>query len=132
MDTPAHPFVLLVDDDKLFGGIISRRFGAESVRMVHVTSGQDALRILQQEDKPDLLLLDLQLAGMEGFELLEKIRAEPAISKLPVVVLSNFNDPADVERGKTLGVLRHIQKVTLTPREVVDMAREVLGGGKGQ
>jgi len=68
------------------------------------------------------------LPGMSGYDLLEKIRNEPATAKLPVIVLSNFTEPEDLERSKALGVLRHIQKVSLTPAEIVDAVRGALKG----
>lgn len=120
------PLILMVEDDKLLGTVVAQKFGLESFRVIRAVSGADALRMLQVE-KPDLLLLDLHLPDMNGLDLLEQIRAVPATEKLRVIVLSNYNDPADIERGKKLGVLRHVQKMTLTPAEVVDMVREVLG-----
>lgn len=116
----------MVEDDQLFGDIITRRFIAESLQVKRVASGEEALRVLQSERKPDLLLLDIHLSNMDGFEFLEKLRSSPVTEKLPVIVLSNFNDPKDLERSKSLGVLQHIQKVSLTPAEVVDVVRKAL------
>lgn len=126
MDQRPGPLILMVEDDQLLASIIMRRFSAESLRVERASSGEEAMQILQKEGKPDLLLLDIRLPGMNGFDFLEKIRSSPATEKLPVIVLSNFNEPEDIERSKQLGVLQHIQKVSLTPAEVVDVVRKAL------
>jgi len=130
MDMAEGPLVLLVEDDPLLASIIARRFVAESLHVERAASGEEALQLLEKGQKPDLMLLDIHLPGMSGFDVLEKIRAAPNTSKLPVIVLSNFNGPEDVERSKSLGVLKHIQKVSLTPAEIVDVVREELNKGR--
>jgi CheY-like chemotaxis protein len=128
MEDKAGPLILMVEDDQLLASIIGRRFIAESFRVEHAASGEEALRLLQAENaaKPDLLLLDIHLTGMSGFEFLEQVRSSPITVKLPVIVLSNFNEPADLERSKQLGVLQHIQKVSLEPAEVVEVVRNAI------
>lgn len=118
--------MLLVDDDQLLSSIIARRFAAESFLVEQAGSAEEALQMLQKEGKPDLLLLDIHLPGMNGFDFLEKLRATPGMEHLPVIVLSNFVDPEDVERSKQFGVLQHIQKVSMTPAEVVETVKKTI------
>lgn len=120
------PLILMVEDDQLLSSIVAQKFVKESLQVERAASAEEAMQVLQQPRKPDLLLLDIHLPGENGFEFLEQIRAMPEFAKLPVIVLSNFNAAEDLQRGKELGVLRHVQKVTLTPAEIVDMVRDTL------
>jgi CheY-like chemotaxis protein len=126
LDEHHERLVLMVEDDLLLADIYEKRFVAESIQIAHARSAEEALEQLERGPKPDLVLLDLHLAGMSGFEFLEKIRNDPPTAKLPVIVLSNFSDPEDLEKTKEYGVLRHIQKVSLTPAELVETVREEL------
>jgi two-component system OmpR family response regulator len=123
-----HPLILIVDDDKFLAGIVEQKLVLEKFQVERADTADEATRLLQQGKRPDLVLLDIQLPGKSGLDMLEELRGKPEFYKLPVIVLSNFNQPEDVERGKKLGVLRHIQKVTLTPSEVVDVVRSALAG----
>lgn len=126
MMNAVDPCILLVDDDQLFAGIIAHKLKLESFKVEYVTSGEDALRKLQGDLRPDLMLLDIQMPGMNGFELLEKVRAIPAFAKLPVIIFSNFGDPNEREQSERLGVLRHVVKTSFTPQEVADLIHRCL------
>lgn len=116
----------MVDDDKFLAGIIEQKLILEKFQVERAANAGEAMQLLSQEKKPDLVLLDIQLAGENGLDFLEKIRAMPEFAKLPVIVLSNYTDDQVVERSKHLGVLRHIQKVTLTPSEVAEVVKTEL------
>lgn len=126
MAETTQPRILMIDDDKLFVDLMMRRFEREALPVEWVASAEEALKLLDQGMQPGLVLLDLHLPGMDGFEFLEKIRAMPQTAKLPVMVLSNFNDPEDLARTKSFGVLGHVQKVSLEPSELVAMVRKTL------
>lgn len=125
-ETP-KPLILMVEDDQLLSSIIAQRFVRESLRVERAATAEEAMKLLRQSEKPDLLLLDIRLPDMNGLDLLEQIRANPATAGLPVIVLSNFNAPEDLKRSKDLGVLQHIQKVSLTPAEIVEVVGKALG-----
>jgi CheY-like chemotaxis protein len=121
-----EPLILMVEDDKLLGTIFTQKFASNEMQFIRAASGEEALQLLGEGKKPDLVLLDIHLSGMDGYEFLKKIRDDPATAALPVIVFSNFNAPEDIAQSKALGALRHIQKVTLTPAEVIDVVREEL------
>jgi chemotaxis family two-component system response regulator Rcp1 len=83
--------------------------------------GQKALESLAQRDAPDLLLLDLNLPKIEGFELLTKIRSTPKLSAVPVVILTSSESPGDMQRTALLGAACYITK----PSGLGDFLREV-------
>ena len=84
-----------------------------------------------KEEKPDLVLLDLVLPEMDGFEVLDKIEKEPTLSKIPVIILSNLGEKEEIEKGFRMGAKDYLIKAHLTPGEIVDRIESVLNKGRG-
>ena len=121
--TPAHS-VLLIEDDQLLSDLLARKFAAEKIRMTYAPTGEIALDVLKNEEKrPSLILLDIRLPGIDGFEVLKLLKANPDLAKIPVIILSNFGQAEDIARGKNLGAEKFIVKVTLTLEQIVDVVR---------
>lgn len=116
------PRILLVEDDQMFGDILKKRFESNGATIVHMSNGKDALATLEKEPPFSVILLDVSLPDMDGFEILSRIRNVPAFTKIPVIIVSNFVKEKDVEWGKKLGVVRFIQKSSVMPGEVVELA----------
>ncbi len=70
-----------------------------------------------------MLLLDLILPGIDGFEVLSKIKEEPATASIPVVILSNLGQREDVERGLKLGAVDYLVKAHFTPNEIIEKVK---------
>jgi CheY-like chemotaxis protein len=87
--------------------------------------GEEALKRLETE-KPDLVLLDLILPGIDGFEVLAKIKQDPSLTSIPVIILSNLGQKEDVDRGLKLGATDYLIKAYFTPKEIVEKVRGVL------
>jgi CheY-like chemotaxis protein len=104
--------ILLVEDNPGDAQLVRMAFAEAlaSARVSVVTDGEAALARLREEGPPDLLLLDLNLPGLTGHEVLESIRADTALRRLPVVVLSSSDAEADVTRSYELGANSHIAK----------------------
>ena len=122
--------VLIIEDDSLLHGLIVDKVGQLGQRGVEVraaTSADDALSMVRQK-KPNLVLLDLVLPGMTGFEFLEKVRAEEAIKDTPVLIVSNLSDESDKSRAKNLGVVGYLVKANFSPGEILSVVEEVLEG----
>jgi CheY-like chemotaxis protein len=109
---------LLVDDDDndqlCFRRIIEEM--RADVNLLSATDGRGALNILMSNESvlrappPDLILVDLNMPGMDGFELLNALRASPATRSLPVVVLTTSSSPEDMRRSRELGAQTYIVK----------------------
>lgn len=121
--------VVWVEDDQFLNDIITRKLSMTKCLFFHANEGEEALRIIDKE-MPDIVMLDIVLSGMDGFEILRRIKSDPKTKHIPVILLSNLGQASDIEKGKNLGAARFVVKATVTPNEIVDQIREVLAQGK--
>lgn len=117
--------IMWVEDDKFLSDIIARKLSKEGAALVHASEGEEALRLIA-EQKPDILLLDILLSGMDGFEILKRVKSDPKTKDVPVMLLSNLGQKSDVDKGKKLGAARFLIKATVTLDEIVDEIKTVL------
>jgi len=73
-----------------------------------------------------LVLLDLILPGIDGFEVLTRMKQDPALSPVPVIILSNLGQKDDVERGMKLGAADYMVKAHFTPNEIIEKVKQIL------
>jgi len=119
------PTILLVEDDPFLSSVLRMKLEKELFKVVRAADGDEALNFLiEQEVKPDLILLDLILPKKNGFEVLETIRQDPLLEKLPVIIISNLGQPSDIERGKALGVIDYFIKARLSVEELVNKVKK--------
>jgi len=83
-----------------------------------------------KENKPDIVLLDLILPGIDGFEVLAKIKEDEELSNIPVIILSNLGQRDDVDRGIKLGATDFLIKAHFTPSEIVEKIEAVMKNKK--
>jgi DNA-binding response OmpR family regulator len=103
--TPDHawnPVILVVEDDPIIGELLKLRLEAARYRPHWVQSGEQALSVIH-EVQPSLVLLDLGLPRMDGFQVLTEIRRQAVFARTPVVVLTARHNVADVQRALKLG-----------------------------
>jgi DNA-binding response OmpR family regulator len=119
------PTVLLVEDDPFLSSILQLKLDKENFKTIRAADGEEALNLLTEGGiKPDAVLLDLILPKKNGFEVLETIRQDPTLEKLPVIIISNLGQPSDIERGKSLGVIDYFVKAKLSVDELVNKVKE--------
>jgi len=117
--------ILLVEDDPLITEIYTTKLKKEGFSVESVAQGQAALKKLK-EKKFDLLVLDIVLPQLTGFEILRKIRKDEKLKQLKVLILSNLGQKSDIEMAKELGVSRYLIKAHFTPSEVVEEIKKLL------
>ena len=117
--------ILVVEDDKFLRELIAQKLSKEGYKVFEAIDGEEGIKKIQKE-KPDLVLLDLILPGIDGFEVLSKMKKDSTISSIPVIILSNLGQKDDVERGLKLGAVDYLIKAHFTPGEIVDKVRDVL------
>ena len=96
--------------------------------LVTVRDGQEAISYLSEEPRPDLLLLDLKMPKMNGFDVLRWVRANPEMRNLPVVVFSSSDLPEDKERAKELGAREYFVKGSNWEEFVSELSKKFLQG----
>ncbi len=117
--------IMWVEDDKFLSDIIARKLGTLGCKLLHATDGEEALKTAEKE-LPDVILLDILLSGIDGFEILKRLKENPKTRAIPVIMLSNLGQKEDVEKGKKLGAVRFLVKAMVTLDEIVAEIKVVL------
>lgn len=125
---PAGPLkkILLVEDDEGLATVYSTRLEAEGFSVRHVPNGEDALSNAI-EYKPDLILLDVMMPKISGFDVLDILRNTPETTNVKIVMLTALNQEKDMERAKSLGVDDYLVKSQVVIADVVERIKFHLG-----
>ena len=121
--------IVWVEDDQLLSDIISRKLSQTKCILFRTEKGEEALKIID-EKMPDVIMLDIILPGMDGFEILRRIKSNPKINRIPVILLSNLSQASDIKKGKSLGAVKFMVKATVTPNDIIEQIKEVLNDVK--
>ena len=117
--------ILIIEDDKFLRELIARKLTNEDYEVSEAVDGEEGLKKIKDE-KPDLILLDLILPGIDGFEVLAKMKEDQSLSQIPVVILSNLGQRDEVEKGLNLGAVDFLIKAHFTPGEVIERIKYIL------
>lgn len=117
--------ILIVEDDKFLRELIFEKLSGEGYEVSKAADGEEGVKKINEES-PDLVLLDLILPGMDGFEVLSKVRGKKEIAQMPIIILSNLGQKEDIERGLTLGATDFMVKAHFTPNEIVDKVKSYI------
>ncbi len=118
--------VLVIEDDPSVAEMYRLRLEADGYDVVVGGDGEEGLQLAMSE-APDFIYLDLRLPKLDGFEVLERLRAAPATAQIPVIILSNYGDPETRERGLRLGALDFLVKADTTPGELAARVEDMTG-----
>jgi two-component system, OmpR family, phosphate regulon response regulator PhoB len=125
-----QPLVLMIDDDEIFADTVKHRLDAEGMRMMRAANGEDGLQMLPgmiaSGEKPDAILLDISMPGINGIEVLEKFHTGEVARGIPIALMSNFAREQDVEWAGKLGAVKTIDKTTVLPADIPDIIREMI------
>ncbi len=117
--------ILVVEDDKFLRELLIRKLEDEGFEVSMAVDGKEALRKIE-EGLPQLILLDLVLPGIDGFDILEQIKKDPRTGKIPVIILSNLGQREEVERGLELGAADYLIKAHFTPNDIIKRVKKLL------
>ncbi len=117
---------MIVDDDSFLLDMYSLKFSQSGFEVTAELGSEKALLKLEEGYKPDLMLLDVVMPGMNGFELLKKIEDEKLAPNAIKIILSNRGQTNDIEEGKKYGAKGYIVKANSTPAEVIEQVKEYL------
>lgn len=119
--------ILITEDDPLMARMYQKIFTFEGFEVVMAIDGQDGLDKIRAE-MPTLVLLDVMMPKLNGLQVLERLKADPATESIPVIMLTNLSSQQDAENALLKGAVKYIVKSEHDPKQVADMVKEVLAG----
>ena len=117
--------ILLVEDDINLRDIYSARFSAEGFEVATASNGEEALAVAVRE-KPDLIVLDVMMPKISGFDVLDILRSTPETAKTKVIMMTALSQDNDKAKGEALGANKYLIKSQVTLEDVVKAAHETL------
>ena len=121
---PIEATLLLVEDDPILQELYLDRFVSVGFHVIQATDGVQALELLQQHPEIALVLLDVMLPKVSGYDVLMKIRHTPETKDLPVIVVSALADVDDQARAMQLGATDYITKGEMLPGAVIEKIKQ--------
>lgn len=118
--------ILLIEDDEMIARMYQERFSRNGFEIILAFSGEEGLEKAEKE-KPDIILLDIMLPKMNGYEVLKALKGKETTVSIPVIILSSLGAlPELVEKSKALGVADVITKGDVPAKEVVLRVKSIL------
>lgn len=119
------PKVLIIDDDLTLNQMYEERLQMEGYQVLTARNGQEALEI-GQKAKPDLILLDIMMPGLDGFAVLEKFRQLSQTRKTPIILVTALIQETVRIKGNQLGATDYLVKSEITPAQLVAKIKQYL------
>jgi DNA-binding response OmpR family regulator len=119
------PTILVADDEEDLRELVTYRLTRSGYRVIGAGDGLQALK-LAAERTPDLMVLDVMMPKLDGYELTRRVRAEAALRSIPVILLTARSQESDIDRGFEVGADDYLKK-PFNPDELVARVRAVLG-----
>jgi len=117
--------ILFIEDESALQKTFSDLLSKAGYKMISALDGESGLR-LAQEEQPDLILLDLILPRMHGFDVLENLKQNTEVKHIPIVVLTNLGEIKDVEKALSLGATTYLVKTDYKLEEVLERIKKIL------
>ncbi|MFA4941531.1 MAG: response regulator [Patescibacteria group bacterium] len=117
--------ILLVEDDPFLLSMYNTKFELENFKVVTADDGEKGLKLALKE-APDIILLDIMLPKMDGFEVLRALKADEKVKRIPVILLTNLSQKEKVKEGLALGANDYLIKAHFMPSEVVEKIKKLI------
>ncbi|MBU4332662.1 response regulator [Patescibacteria group bacterium] len=118
--------VLIIEDEDMLSDMYKVKFEKEKFQFLRATEGSEGLEMAKRE-KPDVILLDVIMPKMDGFAVLQALKADSATKSARVILLTNLGQDEDIQKGKDMGADDYLVKANFTPTQVVEKVRMLLG-----
>lgn len=118
--------ILIVEDEEIIIDILQKKLTKEGYEVKVARDGEEGLTKMKDLG-PDLVLLDVVMPKLGGFEVMEAMQKDDKLSKLPVIIISNSGQPVEVDRAQSLGAKDWLIKTEFDPQEVVDKVVNQIG-----
>ena len=117
--------ILIIEDDDFFRGLIAKKLLFEEFDVYMASNGEEGISKIK-DNKPDLVLLDMLLPSMDGFEVLTKVKEDGSISATPIIIASNLGEQEDIDRALKMGASDYLIKSQYTPEMIVEKVKKIL------
>ena len=117
--------ILFIEDEQALQKALGDILGEEGYEVISALDGETGLRLAKTE-KPDLILLDIVLPKIGGFEVLKKLKEDPETEEIPVIILTNLEEIEDVEKALRLGATTYLVKTEYSLEEVIEKIKKSL------
>ena len=117
--------VAIVEDEPFLASMYKAKFEMEGFEVLRAADGLEGLEIIKKEN-PDIVLLDIVMPKMDGFDVLTSLHSDAKVARIPVIILTNLGQRSDIEKGLKLGAVDYIVKANYTPAQVVVKVKEHL------
>jgi DNA-binding response OmpR family regulator len=119
--------LLVVEDDPLISRMYEKAFKMSGHDISVAGDGEKALEMLQKgENKPTLIMLDVMMPKMNGFDVLRKLKEDEKLKNIPVILLTNLAGQEDAEKGLELGAVLYLVKSQYTPKQIVQKVEQII------
>ena len=118
--------ILLIEDEKIMIDLLQRKLTQKGYEISVARDGEEGLKEMR-EIKPDLVLLDIIMPKMGGFEVMEEMGKDKELKKIPVVIISNSGQPVELDEAQRLGARDWLIKTEFDPQKVVDKVIKQIG-----
>src|SRR3989338_3599955 len=119
--------ILVIEDEKTLSDAIIKKLKVEGYEVDSAYDGSEGLEKMRMF-KPDLVLLDILMPKVDGFQVMETVHKNAELSKIPIIIISNSGQPVEIERAIKLGVKDYLVKAEFDPGEVIDKVKNIIGG----
>ncbi len=120
--------IIIVEDEEILRNLLQKKLTAEGYEVSVAENGEEGLEKIR-ENRPDLILLDIIMPKMDGFEMLEEMKKDDSIFGIPVIVVSNSGQPVEIDRAQSLGARDWLVKTEFDPQEVINKVVSQIGIG---
>ncbi|MEK7662081.1 MAG: response regulator [Patescibacteria group bacterium] len=129
--TRQKPSILIAEDDQFLSALAAEHFIKEGYEVATAQGGEEAIMSLEK-NIPDIMLLDIIMPGMGGFEVLKKVRADDRYKNMSIIVFSNLGQQSEIEEAKKLGADDFLVKARFTLKEVMGKVGALIAKKRGE
>lgn len=117
--------ILLIEDEELIVKLLEKKLAGIGYDVMLAANGKEGIEIMKK-NIPDLVLLDMVMPKMGGFEVLAVVKKDPVLAKIPVIIISNSGQPLELEKAKKMGAADWLVKTEFDPREVAQKVEKII------
>jgi len=118
--------ILLIEDEEILIDLLQKKLTQEGYEISVAKDGEEGLKAMK-ELKPDLILLDIIMPKMGGFEVMKEMAKSPELKRIPVIIISNSGQPVEIDKAQQLGAKDWLIKTEFDPQEVIEKVIKQIG-----